>query len=348
MRKQSFVLAAAVALAAVSAATALDQVQMTTKDKPLVGKILSITSQQVEIEPQASRGASQQIPVNEVKAILFDGEPEAMFQARKHVADGEYAAALEKLDKIEASETGRAEVAAEVEYFKAFCTVELARAGNADLDDAVAKMLAFAKNHETSYHSLQACEMVGNLLVAKGAYAKAEPYYKKLAEAPWPDYKMRAGIGMGRALLAQGKTDEAAKTFDEVVASEASGSLAEAQRMAAKVGKARCQAADNHLDEAIQSLQGIIAKADADNGELLALANNALGTALRKAGKLKEAEWAFLRVDLLYSADPEAHAEALANLEPVFRALYKPDQAKRVRAILNERYKNSHWATGTN
>jgi tetratricopeptide (TPR) repeat protein len=182
--------------------------------------------------------------------------------------------------------------------------------------------------------------------VAAGNYSKAEEYYARLAKAPWPDYKMRAQIAMGRALLAQGKTAEANKAFDEVVINEAPGDLAESQRMAAKVGKARCLAAADKTDQAIKTLEDIIAKADADNTELHALAYNALGSSLRKAGKSKEALLAYLHVDLLYSSIPEAHAEALANLEQLFNELHKPVHAKEVRAVLDDRYKNSRWARG--
>ncbi|MGA2065391.1 MAG: hypothetical protein ABSG86_10490 [Thermoguttaceae bacterium] len=347
MNKQAIVLAAAVALAAAATGWAVDRVQTTAREKPMVmGKILSITPQQIEIELLSSGGATRQIPVNEIKGVMFEDEPGGLFQARKAVADGEYGDALDKLEKLTPAESSRRDIATEIEYFKAYCRAELALSGNGDITEAGGGMLAFAKAHETSYHYLQACELVGNLLVAKGAYSQAEPYYHKLAEAPWPDYKMRAGIAMGRALLAQGKAAEAARAFDTVIASEASGDLAEAQRMAAKVGKARTMAAGSQVDEAIRILQNIIANADADNEELHALAYNALGTALRKARKPQEALLAFLHVDLLYSSNPEAHAEALANLEQLFTELHKAEHAKRVRATLEQRYHNSRWATG--
>jgi tetratricopeptide (TPR) repeat protein len=157
---------------------------------------------------------------------------------------------------------------------------------------------------------------------------------------------MRAQVGIGRALLAQGKAAEASKAFDEAISGEGTGDLAEAQRMAAKVGKARCLAASNKLDEAIKTVENIITNADAENVDLHALAYNALGSALRQARKPQEALMAFLHVDLLYSSNAEAHAEALANLEQLFTELHKPEHARRIRQTLDERYKNSHWATG--
>jgi TolA-binding protein len=238
MSKQTIALAAALALVGVSTGRAVDRVQTTAKEKPMVmGKIISISPQQIEVELLSSGGQTRQIPVNEIKEVKFEDEPGALFQARKAITDGEYGDALDKLGKLTPAETARRELATEIEYLKAYCAAELALSGNGDITEAGSQMLAFAKAHETSYHYLQACELIGNLLVAKGAYGQAEAYYRKLAEAPWPDYKMRAGIAMGRVMLAQGKAAEAAKAFDEVIASEAGGDLAEAQRMAAQVEK---------------------------------------------------------------------------------------------------------------
>ena len=186
--------------------------------------------------------------------------------------------------------------------------------------------------------------MVGNLLVAAGAIDKAEPYYAILAKAPWPDFQMRAKVAMGRGLLAMGKTAEADKAFDEVMENTSTSDLAEGQRMMAKIGKSRCLVSNGKSAAAVKNLQEIIVAANADNVELHALAYNALGTALRKEAKPMDALLAFLHVDLLYSNNPEAHAEALANLEQLFNEIHKPDKARRIRAVLDDRYKDSRWA----
>jgi hypothetical protein len=347
MYKQVIALAAALGLLAGSAGWAIDLVITTAKkDKAPMGRIVSITPQQVEIEPQTSIGVTRQIPVNEIKSVQFDEEPTALAQARKFMGEGEYAEALDRLEKFVPAENLRREIGTEVEYFKAYCAAELALSGNADIPKAGSRMVDFLNDHESSYHYYQACELIGDLLAANRAYTQAEPYYRKLAEAPWPDYKMRAGVAIGLNLLAQNKAAAANKAFDEVIASDGAGDLADAQRMAAKVGKARCLTAANKLDEAVKALQGIVNDADADNADLNALAYNALGTALRKAHKPQEAVIAFLHVDLLYSSNPDAHAEALANLYQLFNELHKPEHARRVRETLNERYKNSRWAKG--
>lgn len=346
MNKQPMILAIVTWLAGVSAACALDQIKTSTQEKILLGKITGVTATVINFEPSGKSGGPTEIPVNEIVRIMFENEPNNLFEARKRIHDGDYADALTSLEKINPDETARREVAEEVEFSKAFCSAQMALAGNASPSEAAKQMLGFISNSPNSYHYLQACELMGNLAVAAGAYAKAEEYYAKLAKAPWPDYKMRAQIAMARALLAQGKAAEANKAFDEALLNDAGGELAEGQRIAAKIGKARCMALTGKADLAVRTVEEIVAKIEGDNVELHALAYNALGTALRKSGKPDKAVLAFLHVHLLYSSLPEAHAEALANLEQLFTETHKPVHAQEMRQILDDRYRDSRWAKG--
>ncbi len=138
----------------------------------------------------------------------------------------------------------------------------------------------------------------------------------------------------------------AEKAFDEALLNGASGDLAEAQRTAARIGKARCMALNNDADGALKSLNEIIDKLDDRNPEINAMAYNAQGTALRKAGKANKAVMAFLRVHLMYELQADADAEAVANLEKLFIETHRPLHAKDMRSILDDRYSNSRWAKG--
>ena len=177
-----------------------------------------------------------------------------MKTARVRIAKGEYAEALSSLKDL-AAEDKRPDVAADIEFYKAFCAARLALGGSGAIVDAGREMAAFAKKYPDSYHYLEACQIVADLLVADGRFDKAESYYGELAKAPWEDTKMRAAIGTGRALLAQGKAAEALKVFDDVLGHELEGPRGEVQRLTAKLGKARCLAATKKTDEAIQIAQ---------------------------------------------------------------------------------------------
>ena len=129
-------------------------------------------------------------------------------------------------------------------------------------------------------------------------------------------------------------------------ASDAPGDLAAAQRTAARIGKARCMVLTGKTDLALRTLDDILEQTQEKDPEIIAMAYNAQGTALRKAGKPKEAIRAFLHVHLLYGMQPDLDAEAVANLERLFTEDHKPQHARDMRRILNAKYENSRWAKG--
>jgi hypothetical protein len=77
---------------------------------------------------------------------------------------------------------------------------------------------------------------------------------------------------------------------------------------------------------------------------LMARAYNVLGLAHRQAGRTKEALLAFLHTDVLYSSQPDTHAEALANLVDLWEQVHKTERANAARKTLEEQYKDSPWA----
>jgi tetratricopeptide (TPR) repeat protein len=157
---------------------------------------------------------------------------------------------------------------------------------------------------------------------------------------------MRAGAARGRALLKQGKAQEALAVFDAVIglAAGQDNPLVARQRLMATVGKATCLAEAGQHEEGVKLLNALIAEADAEEAELHALAYNALGNCQRKAGRPKDARMAFLHVHILYPAFPDAHAEALANLVDLWKELGDGTRSMEAQDTLQKRYPNSAWA----
>ena len=340
MRMRCLIFAAGLCLVAVADGRAADTVRRTSGT--VLGRVEKMTPVEVTVKEQSSMVTT--IPVNEIITIYFDGEPASLKTARSNLLRGAYEDALTALNAVKADEANRDVIQQDIAFYKALCAARLALGGTGTVKDAGGQMIAFAKANSGSYHYLEACEIIGDLLVAIGAYAPAEEYYGRLAKAPWPEYKMRAGVAVGRAQLAQNKTAEAMKSFQEVIDTEASGDSANSQRLAATLGKASCLAATQKYDEAVKMVEEILAKADPEDVALHARAYNTLGGALLKAGRNKEALMAYLHVDVLYFTIPEAHAEALANLAKLWDAEHKTERAVRARAILQEQYGNSPWA----
>jgi tetratricopeptide (TPR) repeat protein len=334
------VLTLSLGLALANVGQALDSVKTLKSTVP--GKIVGTSPEKVDLE-QAAGGSTREIPVNQIQTIFFQSEPLELKSAKTHVLGGRYAEALAALERIKQA-SDRAEIQQDIDFYTALCAAKLALGGAGTIADAGRKMKAFADANPQSYHYFEASEIVGDLLVAIGQYGQAAEYYARLEKAPWPDYKMRAGVAEGRALLAQGKPDEAAAAFDKVIATEAEGDLAQQQRMLARLGKAAVLVAAKKPDDAIKSVDELLKTADSSDPLLMARAYNILGTAHRQAGRTKEALLAFLHVELLYPSVADARAEALANLADLWQQVHQAERAATARKTLEEEYPNSPWA----
>jgi tetratricopeptide (TPR) repeat protein len=260
------------------------------------------------------------------------------------VLGGRYADAQAALERIKDEEATRKENQQDIQFYKALCAAKLTTMGKGMVAEAGKMMQAFVDENPKSYHYFQASEIVGDLLVSTQQYAQAAEYYKRLENAPWPDYKMRAGVAAGRALLSQGKIREAETTFDRVIDAIAEGDLAQSQRLAARLGKANALTAEKKTDAAIHLVEDVLNTGNTEDALLMSRAYNALGTAYRASGKPKEALLAFLHVDVLYPSQPETHAEALANLAELWQEVHKPERANAARKTLEEQYRDSPWA----
>ena len=336
---RSLALALALAMSTLPAFAA-DRVKLTS-GKQTSGQLAEMSATMVAIQLGATK---REFPVNEIESVQFNAEPSQLSQARIAVRGGRYDDAVEMLGKIDAGELKRPEIAKDVEFYQALAAARLALAGSGSIGEAGKKMFIFQRNNPHSFHYFEACEALGDLLAARGSFADAQTFYGKLASTPWPDYKMRAGVLVGRALVSQKKYDEAARKFDEVLKMDASGQQVDAQKSAASLGKAAALSGTGKSDEAVKLVDEVIAKADPENEELHARAYNILGNCYHAAGRDKEALLAFLHVDLLYSQYAEQHAEALANLANLWTKVDKSQRAVQARDLLKEKYPNSVWA----
>jgi tetratricopeptide (TPR) repeat protein len=344
MVRWRFGLVAIVASLSVAGQSRADSVK--TVRGVFAGHVADMTAVKIDLQPAVSSNAPKGIPVNQIITIFFENEPTSLRAAKTHLVEGRYSDALAELNRVKEKGT-REEIKQDLEFYKALCSARLALEGIGQIADAGRMMNAFVDHHPQSYHYFQGIEVVGDLLVAVGQYPRAAEYYARLEAAPWPETKMRAGVAIGRALLAQGKSEDAMRAFDRVLAIEEAGEPAAAQRLLASLGKAAVLAAAKRNDDAIALVENLLKKADSDDAQIQARAYNVLGTAYRQAGRVQEALLASLRVDLLYPEVFDAHAEALANLADLWQQVHKPERAQRAKRTLDERYKSSPWARKT-
>jgi len=323
----------------VNAAWAADAVR-TDKGK-VDGQVSAMSPTEVTV---SEGGSSRKVPVNRIEWITFEEDPALVRGARESVAKGRYEEAFKALENVKIEDIQRAEIKQDIEFYSALASAKLALEGKLEIPEAGKRMAAFVAAHPESYHYFQACETVGDLLAALGQFAKAREYYERVGKAPWPEYKLRASAAMGQILLAEKKPAEAMKFFQHVLDASPEGDQAAPQRSVAMLGKARCFLEAGKPDEAIKLAGDVLAKADADDADVLGRAYLVLGLAERKAGRNQEAMFALLRVDTMYASNRDTHAEALANLVPVFTALKKGDRAKEAKDVLEAQYGDTRFA----
>ena len=305
------------------------------------GTITEISPTELSIELGQTK---KQFPVNEIDWVSFDREPNELTQARFAIAAGRFDDAASLLAKLDTADITREAISNDVDFYAGLAAARLALAGTGSISEAGKRLFNFEKAHKDSFHYFETCEVLGDLFAAVNKSEQAEAFYGKLAAAPWPEYKLRAGVLIGRALVAKKSYDQAIAKFDEVLASDAKGKDTDRQKLGAALGKAAAMAGAGKSDEAIRSVQEIIAKADPENQELHARAYTILGNCYRAAGKKKEALLAYLHVDLLYSRFAEQHAEALANLATLWAEVDQAERAAQAQTALKEKYPNSAWA----
>jgi tetratricopeptide (TPR) repeat protein len=321
---------------AVVAQGVTDRVRLERGSK--TGEITAMTP--TELTLQQSGGRTERVAVNEIRSVVFDGEPAELTQARLHAKNGGYATALERIEQIDRQKIKREQIRDDVDFYLAFCAGKQALGGQGEITDAGRKLNDFVRSHPQNFHYLEAVELMGDLLMASEKFPAAERQYAELAKAPWPEYKTRADVLLARSLQAQGKHEEAIAKYDAVLAIAADDD----SKRTATLGKAVSLAETDRLDEAVRMIEEVVQAADPEQKELQARAYNALGDCYQRAGRTKDALLAYLHVDVLYSTVPEAHAEALAHLAPLWEAVGQDARAREARQTLQDRYSGSRWA----
>ncbi len=334
----SLVLAGLLVALPASPAHAADQVK--TANDLLVGTVKSVSPLAVVVELR--NGTTREVPIGEIQSISFDEEPAVLKTARANIEAGRYEDGLAALADLGTDGISRREIVQDIEYYKAYSAAQLALVGNGDIAEAGRLVLGFVNSHTNSYHYLDAQMLFGDLAGAAGNPQAAQNAYKLVGQkAPWPDYRARAAVALGRSYLTEKKYAEASNWFKIALNTQDTVPGIQAYKLSATLGEARCLAASGKLDQAIEMVQNVIKQADAEDSRLLAEAYNALGASYRASNRPKDALLAFLHVHLVYFNSPPNHIEALQNLVELWEEQKMPERSEEAARVLRDRYKRS-------
>jgi hypothetical protein len=199
---------------------------------------------------------------------------------------------------------------------------------------AITKLKEFTTANPESWQLAQALQTLARLQIEQKSFADAEETLNTLAAAKISDaLTQETELAVAQMAMKAQKYDVAHKRLEAVAKKLPAGSPA-AQK--AFLAQAECLAALGQLPEARQVVEKVLTEASDDG--VKAVAYNTLGYCHFKGEQLKEARWAFLWVDMVYSQDKAEHAKALYYLHHVFARLNQGDRAREyLEALVNDR-----------
>lgn len=337
----SRLLCLSVALIPARVSNAQDRVFPTKGGPAASGKIIERTKDKVVIE--STKGTQQNFATNEVARIVFEGEPTTLSRAKDYIVQGQYEQASDELGRVVDNALKSKDMQDDYGFYRAYLAGSQALRGQGDPAAATKSMIDWAKNYSNSHNFYAASEMLGNLAIAQGQPDQAIRFYSAFAAAPFSEYKLKGNFLHGRSLLLLGKTEEAKAKFSSVVQVKVSDTESLKLQKLATVASVKCDAADGKADQAVKTLESMVDEGDSTDSELFSELYNTLGAIYQSQNNHYEAVLSYLKTDLLYSTQPEAHAEALYNLSKLWGKVGEPLQATDAKARLSKLYPTSPW-----
>lgn len=312
------------------------------KGATLSGIITKLDRDTVTIEV---RGEPQNIPVNEINRILFEGEPSTLGRARELTRQGQFEQARDELKKIDAAAIKNDNAKRDLAFYLAYCEGRLALQGKGDKAAAVKSLVTYDKDNPTSYHYWDVSQLLGQLAGSMSRYDAAQNFYKRMSESTFTEVKTQGKYQEALTLLMQNKVAEAKPLFTQLQGISATNPKEVRIKQLSEVALAQCTLAEGDSQGALTKINEWIAKGDSTDIELFGRLYNLQGGCYQKLGKTNEAVLAYLHTDLLFSGDAENHAEALYYLSVLWPSLNETQRATDARSRLTTTYAGSAWAS---
>jgi tetratricopeptide (TPR) repeat protein len=313
----------------------------TTFKQAIGGRVRGQVQSESPSEVVVMLGATNtSVPTDQIQSIRYDGQSASFALAEARESSGQLAEAAELFKKAATESAGKPYPAQAAQFREAEVLTELAMAEPDRLKEAKDKLNRFLTAYPTSRHLAAARACQARLLLSTGDFAGAETAIADLAKLPRG--AERAAVLRTRVLGKQGKHADAIAQLDKLIASAPKGS--ERQR-AAQLAKAENLAAMKQFKDAESLLHEVILANPPEDAAAQAPAYNTLGDCLRAANRPKDALFAYLHTDLLYSKSKEEHPRALHHIAELYRLLKQDGHADEVAQRLKQEYPRSAWAS---
>jgi predicted negative regulator of RcsB-dependent stress response len=303
------------------------------------GQVVSESSTKIEVK---LGNTVTPIPTNEIVSIVYDGSPVSLEQARAKEAANSLAEAADLYKKAATEASTKPFIAEDAAFGQAHAMAELALTDPSKAQEAIAILGQFSRAYKSGRHVAQALESLAKLQIARDEFNTVELTLTQLAQQPKGDE--RALIYRVKIMTKKGQLDQATSELDKVISAAPEGST---KKRDAQLAKAEVLVTRKKYPEAESLLKTVIKEAPPEDAPTQAVAHNALGDCLKAAGRPKEALYAYLHTDLLFSKEKGEHARALAQIAQLWRdpQLNRPDRAEEVMERLKQEYPRSPYLT---
>ena len=288
---------------------------------------------------QLKKGGSNKTYLSgDILKILFEGDPSGLTKGREFALDGQYDQALEEFKKVDADDIKREVIKADWVFYTAMCQAKLALAGKGAKDAAATAMVSFAGKFRDSWHIFDAAKLLGDLALALNKPENAMTYYKLLSQSQSPDTKVESVYLQGRVNLIDGDDEAALEKFEKIIGIAAGTTAIARIQTLAKAGKAVALTKSGKSAEGLKLVKELISELNPDDIEMAARIYNAQGASYEASGDSEGAILAYLHTHLMFSSQPDAHAEALLRLIELWPQVGQPARAAEARGELQQRY----------
>ena len=311
-----------------------DQVFVKGSNKAQRGTVAAILRDGVQLKSGANAKA---ILSGDITKIIFQGDTSELTKGREFTLDGQYEQGLEELEKVDASKL-KPNAKAEAAYYTVLCKAKLALAGRGDKAAAAGEVIKFRQGFQNSWHYFDATKVLGDLALAMNNFPNAVKLYKSLDTSKSPIKRIESVYLLGVTKLAQGDSAGAGADFEKIVKMKADTPEKVRLQTLSNAGKAVALAKAGKGDAGLKLVNGLIEKLNPTDVEMSARIYNAQGASYEASGDTEGAILAYLHTHLMFSTQPDAHAEALSRLVELWPKVGKPERAAEARQELTQRY----------
>jgi tetratricopeptide (TPR) repeat protein len=311
----------------------------TTVKQAASGHVRGVVQSETQAEVTVKLGANTTaVPTDQIISIHYDSQPAQMTSAEINENAGQLAKAADLYKKAAQEAAGKPFIQQAARFKQAEVTADLALSDPSKAAEAIGLLDEFLKEFPGGRHTAPVLECMARVQLKKGDAASVEKTIATLAKLP--QGADRAAVLRAKVSARQGDHAKAAEELDAIIKAAPEGSL---RRREARLAKAESLVVLKKYPEAEAEVRAVIKTTPAEDAQAQSAAYNTLGDCLKAAGRPKDALFAFLHTDVLYSKDKEQHPRALAQISQLWRELKRDDRADEVWQRLKQDYPQSPW-----